>query len=109
MPQEVFHGQRTAQGKKAQGRAVAENIDVGTQIAGLRDARLLESGDVDYARGQAGQQHWMGDVIKTKLAVFRATGTWNLIDVPGEAVLRASNRIHHTKDDDMADIECHKA
>jgi hypothetical protein len=59
VPQEVFHGQRTAQGKKAQGRAVAENIDVGTQIAGLRDARLLESGDVDYARGQAGQQHWM--------------------------------------------------
>jgi len=30
-------------------------------MPGLRDTKLLESGDFYYAGGQAGQQHWMGD------------------------------------------------
>ena len=51
----------------------------------------------------------MGSTFKTELAIFREAGTWNLIDVPGEAVLGASNRIHCAKDDAVADIKRYRA
>ena len=33
---------------------VADIVDAGVSTAELRDARILEPGDVEYARGQAG-------------------------------------------------------
>jgi len=104
VPSEVLHdsteGRFSLEGRK-EGGAIAANIDVGTPMEGLRDNKSLEPGDVDYAGGQAGPQHWMGGTIETELAVFEEAGIWNLVDVPGEAVLEASNRIHHTKEDEI--------
>ena len=40
----------------------------------------------------------MGGAMETELAVFGAAGPWNLVEVPGEAVLGVYNRIHHAKD-----------
>jgi len=100
-------GRFPLEGKKAQGRAIATNIDVATLMEGLHDTRLLEPGDVDYAGGQAGRQHWMGGAIE--LAVFGAAGTWNLVNIPGEAVVGAYNRIRRAKEDAVADIEHYKA
>lgn len=78
-------------------------------MAGLRGARLLEPGYVDYSGGQACRQHWMGGAIETELVVFGEAGTWNIVDAPGEAVLGASNPIHCAKDDTVADIERYRA
>ena len=90
VPSGVFHGQRTAQRDNPQGCAIVANINVGTPMAELCNTRLLEA----------------GYVVCVGRHVFGAAGTWNLIDIPGEAAIGAYNHTHHAKDDAMVNIKC---
>ena len=56
MARRQHRGTVPLEAKKAQGLAIASNIDVGTPMAELYDTTLLEPGYVDYAGG-----HWSSD------------------------------------------------
>jgi hypothetical protein len=72
-------------------------VDAGTLTVKLHNAWLLNPGDIDYGRGQAGRQHWM-DAIETELAIPNKLGTGNLDDTPGETDHRGADLALHTKD-----------
>ena len=79
-------------------------VDTGTSTAELRDANILKSGDVNYARLQVGRMCWTG-TNKAELATLEATGTWEQTDAPRERNLEGSCRIRRVKDITVADVE----
>ena len=83
----------------------ADFVDAGTLTAELRDSRVSEPGDVDYARGQAGRLCWK-DTEETKSAILEATETRDLVDAPRGTNPRGPTRDFHAKDGAVDDIEC---